>query len=72
MAKFTVRKGKRYWAAISLGWLESWASNDTVAQKIANAGFAEVEFTGDAASARPRHFGRLTMRLQRSPAKSAR
>jgi hypothetical protein len=45
--KFTVHQGKRYWAAISLGWLESWAGNDTVAQKIANAGFTEVEVTGD-------------------------
>jgi hypothetical protein len=31
MSKVTVHKGKRYWAAISLGWLESWAGNVMVA-----------------------------------------
>ena len=47
MSKFTVHKGKRYWAAISLGWLKSWAGNDMVARQIADAGFTEVEVTGD-------------------------
>jgi len=46
--------------------------NNTVAQRIADAGFTEVEVTGDGRERRPRHFGRLTMRLRRSPAKSAR
>jgi hypothetical protein len=47
MAKFTVHKGKRYWAEISLGLLESLAGNDMVARQIADAGFTEVEVTGD-------------------------
>ena len=37
----------RYWAAILLGWLESWAGNDMVARQIADAGFTEVEVTDD-------------------------
>ena len=47
MPKFTVRKGKRYRAAISLGWLEALAGNDLVAQRIADAGFIEVAVRGD-------------------------
>ena len=46
MPKFTVHKGKRYRAAISLGLLESLAGNDMVAQQIADAGFTEVEVKG--------------------------
>ena len=46
MPKFTVHKGKRYRAAISLGWLEPLAGNDMVAQQIADAGFTEVEVKG--------------------------
>jgi hypothetical protein len=46
MAKFTVHKGKRYEAEISLGLLESLAGNDVVARQIVDAGFAEVEVTG--------------------------
>jgi hypothetical protein len=47
MPKFTVHQGKRYRAQISLGLIESLAGNDTVARQIADAGFAEVEVTGD-------------------------
>jgi hypothetical protein len=46
MPKFTVRKGKRYRAAISLGWLEAMVGNDRVAQQIADAGFTDVEVRG--------------------------
>lgn len=46
MPKFTVRKGKRYLAEISLNWWEAVAGNDTVARKIADAGFTEVEVKG--------------------------
>ena len=47
MPKFTVHKGKRYRAAISLAWLEPFAGNDMVAQQIADAGFTEVEVKGE-------------------------
>jgi hypothetical protein len=46
MAVFTVRQGKRYRATISLGWLERWASNDTIAGKLRDAGFTEISVTG--------------------------
>jgi hypothetical protein len=46
MAVFTVRQGKRYRATISLGWLERWASNETIAEKLRTAGFSEVNVTG--------------------------
>ena len=47
MPKFTVHKGKRYRAAISLAWLEAFAGNDMVAQQIADAGFTEIEVRGE-------------------------
>ena len=46
MATFTVQQGKRYRATIKLGWLESWAGNDTIAGKLREAGFAEVVVSG--------------------------
>jgi hypothetical protein len=46
MATFTVQQGKRYRASIKLGWLESWAGNETIADKLREAGFAEVKVTG--------------------------
>lgn len=46
MATFTVRQGKRYRATITLGWLERWAGNDTIAGKLRDAGFAEVKVEG--------------------------
>ena len=46
MAKFTVRQGKRYQAAIRLGLVQSWVSNETVAGKFQEVGFTEVEVTG--------------------------
>lgn len=47
MATFTVRQGKRYRASLSLGWLERWAGNDTVAEKLKAAGFSEVSVSGE-------------------------
>jgi hypothetical protein len=47
VARFTVRKGKRYQAIISLGWLEQIASNDMVAQPIRDAGFTDVRVVGE-------------------------
>lgn len=46
MATFTVRQGKRYRATLSLGWLERWASNETIAGKLRDAGFSEVKVDG--------------------------
>jgi hypothetical protein len=46
MAHFTVRRGKRYRATIALGWVESFAGNDTIAERLRAAGFADVSVTG--------------------------
>jgi hypothetical protein len=46
MPHFMVRQGKRYLAEISLSWWEAVAGNDTVAKKIADVGFTEVEVRG--------------------------
>jgi hypothetical protein len=46
MAMFTVQQGKRYSATISLGFFERFASNDTIAAKLRDAGFYEVQVTG--------------------------
>ena len=50
MATFTVRQGKRYRATISLGWLERWASNDTIAERLRAAGFTDVIVSGSGAT----------------------
>jgi hypothetical protein len=47
MPAYTVRQGRRYRATISLGWLEQVASNETIADKLRDAGFTEVSVTGD-------------------------
>ena len=46
MAQFTVRQGKRYRAKIKLGFFEKMASNVTIANKLHDAGFAEVQVFG--------------------------
>jgi hypothetical protein len=50
MATFTVRQGKRYRANISLGFIERWASNETIAGKLREAGFSEITVTGSGGS----------------------
>ena len=50
MPKFTVRHGRRYQATLSLGLLESFASNDMVADRLRAAGFSEVDVEGTGAS----------------------
>jgi hypothetical protein len=50
MATFTVRQGKRYRATLSLGWLERWASNETIAGKLKEAGFSDVKVDGSGAT----------------------
>jgi hypothetical protein len=46
MATFTVCEGKRYRTTITLGWLERWASNEMIAGKLREAGFADVKIEG--------------------------
>jgi len=46
VATFTVREGQRYRATISLGWLERWASNAMIADKLREAGFTDVKVEG--------------------------
>jgi hypothetical protein len=50
LPKFTVRRGRRYQATLSLGLLESFASNDMVADRLRAAGFSEVDVEGTGAS----------------------
>ena len=47
MPIFTVQQGKRYRAAIALSGLERWASNDMIAGRLREAGFAEVQVWGE-------------------------
>ncbi len=46
MARYTVEKGMRYKAKISLGLLQSVASNDMVAARLCEAGFTDVTVAG--------------------------
>ena len=46
MGNFTVKRGRRYRATISLGLLESLAGNDMIAGRLRAAGFAEVSIKG--------------------------
>lgn len=46
MSQYTVTKGQRYRAKIELGALESYADNETVADKFREAGFVDVVVTG--------------------------
>lgn len=46
MAVFTVRQGGRYRATVTLGWLERWASNEHIVEKLQAAGFGDISVTG--------------------------
>jgi hypothetical protein len=46
MGTFTVHQGKRYRATLSLGLLERFGSNDTIADRLEAAGFTEITITG--------------------------
>lgn len=46
MAVFTVRQGGRYRATLTLGWLERWASNDQIVERLRAAGFSDISVSG--------------------------
>ncbi len=46
MAKFKVKKGKKYRGRIVLGWMESFASNGMLADKLRFIGFVDVIVRG--------------------------
>lgn len=43
---FTVQKGKRYRAIITLSWSESFVGNDYIAGQFKSVGFADVTVVG--------------------------
>ena len=49
MTNFTVRRGCRYRASLRLGLLEQFADNAMIADKLAAAGFTDVQVTGSGA-----------------------
>jgi len=48
--KILKEQGKRYRATITLGWLERWAGNETIAERLRAAGFSEVSVSGSGAT----------------------
>ena len=46
MGNFTVKRGRRYRATVSLGLLESLAGNDMIAGRLRAAGFSEISIKG--------------------------
>jgi hypothetical protein len=46
MPTFTVQRGKRYQAILSLDWVERLASNEILAQKFRELGFSDVRVSG--------------------------
>jgi hypothetical protein len=46
MATFTVRQGKRYRATVVLEGIERWAGNEMIAERLREAGFADVVVSG--------------------------
>ncbi len=49
MVSFTLLKGGRYRARVILNWVESFAGNDTVADKFRSIGFSDITVRGSGA-----------------------
>lgn len=47
MGQYTVANGTRYRAKIMLSGIETWAANETIADKFREAGFTDVVVTGE-------------------------
>lgn len=47
MPSFTVRRGRRYRATIALDFFEQFADNETIAARLREVGFEDVEVWGD-------------------------
>jgi hypothetical protein len=47
MSLFTVRRGQRYRATITLGVIEQFADNEMIAGRLAEAGFTDVQVSGE-------------------------
>lgn len=52
MSNFTVRQGQRYRAVIRLSLLEQLAGNEVIGERLRDAGFIDVEVTGQGAMRR--------------------
>ena len=50
MAKQMVRRGSRYRATISLGFIERLASNELIAKQFVDLGFEDVHVSGQGAT----------------------
>jgi hypothetical protein len=50
VTQFTVRRGRRYRAKIQLGLIEQLADNETIAERLREAGFTEVAVRGSGAT----------------------
>jgi hypothetical protein len=46
ISKYTVHQGEGYKATLQLGFFQGWANNETIADYIRKAGFAQVKVTG--------------------------
>lgn len=46
MTTYTLARGQRYRATLTLGWLEQIAGNDMIAGELARAGFEHIDVTG--------------------------
>ncbi len=50
MSEFTVRSGRRYRATIELGLIESFADNETIMERLSEAGFDDIKVAGSGAT----------------------
>ena len=72
MKLYTVRQGRRYRARIELGLFEQVASNDMIAERLREAGFAEVNVTGDGRTREAEALWPVADTARKSPRRSPR